>query len=515
MWIHEARRRTLEVLLREIVGGRRDKVSVLDLGCGVGYFSQFLLQAGFDVTAIDARQANVDEAARRATGAKLLCKDIEDKEIRSLGQFDVTVCLGLLYHLENPFSAIRNLYSLTRAVAVIESMVVPGEAAACRLVQEYEGEDQALAYIALIPSETAMVSMLLQAGFSFIYRTNERTEHKDFSADHDNHRRRVFIVASHEELQSDLLDRIDDVKLPVDVWRKSGRRGLVQSIAEWGRVQLWYVARRLSLSLPSWGPRQGWIWCHGDVLGRTIWFRRPYEVYQRKLVSDYLEEGMCFYDLGANQGIYTVLASRLCGHAGCVHSFEPCSSELKKLLRNIRWNRCKNVRVHREAIGRSKGRGQLFVVLGDETGGNSLRLPGQDIAQETRKEQVEIVSLDDFVTSSGSSLPDFMKIDAEGGERDVLAGAQQVLSSKTRPIVMVEVSDMRTKPWGYQARQIVEQLEYSNYCFFEIGWKVLVPHTIRDYYEYIDLLAVPKDRLAQFARRLESRGWSIENNEGL
>src|SRR5262245_54606566 len=84
--------------------------TALDVGCGVGYFSRSLSDLGFEVVALDGRPENIAEAQRRYPKVKFAILNLEDPAVQELGSFDLVLCFGLLYHLENPFLAIRNLY---------------------------------------------------------------------------------------------------------------------------------------------------------------------------------------------------------------------------------------------------------------------------------------------------------------------------------------------------------------------------------------------------------------------
>ena len=99
----------------------------VDAGCGVGFFSQTLVECGLNVRGFDARGENVAEARRRFPHIPFEKGDIVERAILQLGEFDLVLCFGLLYHLENPLLAIRNLRGLTKKCLFVESMCLPGE----------------------------------------------------------------------------------------------------------------------------------------------------------------------------------------------------------------------------------------------------------------------------------------------------------------------------------------------------------------------------------------------------
>src|SRR3990172_2511403 len=147
--------------------------TAFDAGCGVGHLSRYLADLGLEVVAIDGRPGNILEAQRRHPQVRFLVHNMEAPAIRELGVFDLVLCFGLLYHLENPFAGVRNLYSLAGKVLLVESMVVPGSSPITGLVDKGQGEDQSLYSAALVLSQPCLVKMLYHVGFPFVYATRD------------------------------------------------------------------------------------------------------------------------------------------------------------------------------------------------------------------------------------------------------------------------------------------------------------------------------------------------------
>src|SRR5215475_9077416 len=99
--------------------------TALDVGCGVGYFCDFLAQFGLAVTGVEGRAENAEEARRRNPAVNFHVMNAEDEAIRTLGTFDLVFCFGLLYHLENPLRAVRNLRSLAGKLLLVEGLCYP------------------------------------------------------------------------------------------------------------------------------------------------------------------------------------------------------------------------------------------------------------------------------------------------------------------------------------------------------------------------------------------------------
>src|SRR5262249_29215633 len=137
----------------------------LDAGCGVGFFAQILQESGLHVQAFDGRLENVIEARRRFPKIAFAQRDVEDAGIAELGEFDLVLCFGLLYHVENPMLAIRHLRAMTKTALLLESMCAPGSGTGMVMRDEPDQDDQSLTDVAMYPSEGCLVKMLYRAGF--------------------------------------------------------------------------------------------------------------------------------------------------------------------------------------------------------------------------------------------------------------------------------------------------------------------------------------------------------------
>jgi FkbM family methyltransferase len=225
-----------------------------------------------------------------------------------------------------------------------------------------------------------------------------------------------------------------------------------------------------------------------------------FETAELRFVEKFLEPGMCVLDVGAHHGLYTLLAAKRVGRGGKVIAFEPSPRERHLLVRNLRLNFVSNVHIESYALGSGYSKAKLFLVEGSEDGCNSLRPPA--VAAVTQIMSVDVISLDDYLSSAGVSSVDFVKLDVEGAEREVLRGASGLLNSSSPPIFFVEVQDIRTRPWGYPACEIVQLLNRAGYDWFRVlNDGNLVPAPIHDQEYDANLVAVPRDRVAAVLRR--------------
>lgn len=171
------------------------------------------------------------------------------------------------------------------------------------------------------------------------------------------------------------------------------------------------------------GPR-GYRWIagastHGCWLG-------TYEKVKRRRFQHAIRTGDVVYDVGANAGFYTLLASHRVGDKGCVVAIEPHPRNVEYLRRHIGLNKISNVIVVAAAAGDESG------VVSFDDGPN--RSQGQVIATGARK--VDAITLDTLVLGRQLPAPQVIKIDVEGAENRVLAGSITILKT-VRPIVFI------------------------------------------------------------------------------
>ena len=138
-----------------------------------------------------------------------------------------------------------------------------------------------------------------------------------------------------------------------------------------------------------------------------------------------------------------------------------------------------------------------FVVEGREDWCNSLRAP--QIDARTTAERVEVERADDVLEKLGIERVDLIKLDVEGAELSFLQGARRILAV-SRPVILAEVQDLRSRPWGYAARDIIDFLAQANYCWFALtanGTLQPISTQLKTY--DANLVAIPEERAARFA----------------
>jgi SAM-dependent methyltransferase len=192
--------------------------TAVDVGCGLGHFSGLLQSLGFEVTGVDGRKENVEEAQRRFPPVAFKHFDAQDASLRSLGQFDLTFCFGLLYHLENPLLTIRHLRAMTGKLLLVEGVIFPGEEPIMALVDEGATEDQGLNHFAFYPTEACLIKMLYRAGFPHVYGFAAQPDHPEYRSTKNSRRIRTVLAASAGDLSSTLLKRVIEPSTEIVPW---------------------------------------------------------------------------------------------------------------------------------------------------------------------------------------------------------------------------------------------------------------------------------------------------------
>ena len=162
-------------------------------------------------------------------------------------------------------------------------------------------------------------------------------------------------------------------------------------------------------------------------------YERPELALMRSLVS----RGDVTVDVGANIGWYTLVLAHLVGPTGRVFAFEPSPGLADRIRHVVTEYSLSWVGVYETALGATSGRATLATPVGD-TGQASLRADAR----------VEGASLADVVTSSldevlplADDLPiALVKVDTEGWEEQVLAGARRTVAPDRLRSLLIEVS---------------------------------------------------------------------------
>ncbi len=144
------------------------------------------------------------------------------------------------------------------------------------------------------------------------------------------------------------------------------------------------------------------------------------------------KEGDIVLDIGAYVGMFTVKASKLVGETGLVVAIEPSEDNLSLLRQNTIGR--ENVRIVGKAVSSSTGKAKLYI---------SIASPCHTLINSHKEyTEIETITIDEIVSQFELPRVDFIKIDAEGFEYEILKGADSVLSGKNLKLAIASYHDL-------------------------------------------------------------------------
>ncbi|MEK7212433.1 MAG: FkbM family methyltransferase [Patescibacteria group bacterium] len=204
---------------------------------------------------------------------------------------------------------------------------------------------------------------------------------------------------------------------------------------------------------------------YGVLSGGVV---EPGSTYLVKYIMETLgkkKSKMSFYDIGANTGYFGVLAAYLGRGNVTSYAFEPVREFNMIQQETIKLNRLeKNLSVFGVAVGEKDCTVDVYLA------GSGTTLKKEFLGNpETEARKVEMVALDDFAKQQGLKPPDFLKIDVEGYEFQVLLGARSILT-KTKPVIFYE-SALTMRERGFRNEFYLETQE----LLWKVGYEIFIP----------------------------------------
>jgi FkbM family methyltransferase len=226
----------------------------------------------------------------------------------------------------------------------------------------------------------------------------------------------------------------------------------------------------------------------GDVIGEEWYTNLHADVPELAWLKSNIREGDLAVDCGAHHGMISLLFAKWVGTAGQVVAFEALPTNAEIVRNNVELNGFKHIEVRQQAVGREPG---------------SIRFTldsNASVARNGSKHTVEvpIVNLDAVFTDR---KPDFLKIDVEGHEIEVIRGAKNVMA--TKPALAIEIHCvMFDEPVKRVSElfKLIDMDSYHSWIQFDyydepVAYNPVVhtsEHLIR--FNKVNLFAVPKHR---------------------
>lgn len=233
------------------------------------------------------------------------------------------------------------------------------------------------------------------------------------------------------------------------------------------------------------------LYNHNDhYIGRSIERYGESSELELELLRQLCGPGSVVFDVGANVGDHALPLARHVMPSGVVFAFEPVRVLFQTLCANIALNSLVNVECVNAAVGEASG----HVLIPEVDFSRAGNYGAFELASFSQGRPVRKVTLDEF--ADGLSRVDLVKIDVEGMESAVLAGARRLLAT-FRPLLYVENDRVES------SRHLIETLWRLEYRLYWHLPPLYNPHNFRGESENIfpnvvacNMLCIPRERPA-------------------
>jgi FkbM family methyltransferase len=164
------------------------------------------------------------------------------------------------------------------------------------------------------------------------------------------------------------------------------------------------------------------------IIFRDIWDQNVYLPAESEM-SIPPEDVHAIVDIGAHIGLFSLFASWCFPHA-TIYAYEPAPANFQVLAENVRRNPAARIKAFPLAVTRERAEAVLHLM--QETGCHSLLAS----ADSFNHVPVQTVDLETVIANSGNSRIDFLKMDCEGAEYEILQDKSQLLSDRVRHLAM-------------------------------------------------------------------------------
>lgn len=208
----------------------------------------------------------------------------------------------------------------------------------------------------------------------------------------------------------------------------------------------------------------------------AIFLLGAFEPDTLKVFERLVRPGMTVLDIGANIGAHTLHLGQLVGTSGRVIAFEPTTWAFGKLMNNLALN--PEISAHVIA--------QQAMLVGDSGQTVPENIPSswplksdQNVHPKLRGRDMATtgsiaMTADSFLSQSKVDKIDFIKLDVDGYECDVLSGMQRTLR-KQQPIILMELSPYVLMEKGHSIQKLIDILDSAGYRFFHLDGQTPLP----------------------------------------
>ena len=220
--------------------------------------------------------------------------------------------------------------------------------------------------------------------------------------------------------------------------------------------------------------RAGLRWCLdlNEGIDFSIYFLRCYEFTTARAIRRLVGSGSTVLDIGANIGAHTLSFAQLVGPGGRVYAFEPTEFAYAKLMRNLDLNP--------EISGRVTANQMMLVDRPDSEPPKHLyaswpletkeRVHPKHLGRALATDHATATTLDSYVKRENLQKVDFIKLDVDGYECQVLRGALKTLE-RFRPVILFELAPYHLAEAGESVEDLVSIFASSNYVLLNLAGK--------------------------------------------
>ena len=147
-----------------------------------------------------------------------------------------------------------------------------------------------------------------------------------------------------------------------------------------------------------------------------------YECYNPKGFK--IKEGDTVIDIGANCGYFSLYAATK-NKTGKIYAFEPVAENFKILKKNVENNQIKNIVLINKAVSNKTGESKIFINEDCDWSHSTFK----NIAGSKKNEKIKTISFKDFIKNNKIVHINFLKIDCEGSEYEIIYGIKDFLKN--------------------------------------------------------------------------------------
>jgi len=225
----------------------------------------------------------------------------------------------------------------------------------------------------------------------------------------------------------------------------------------------------------------------GVLVAQGDWFEREIEFWRNGI-----QAGMTVIDVGANAGVYTFSAAQRVGATGLVLAVEPFSQCVGYLNETCRVNQLDWVKVCAGAASDRQGSAKLSLSSASELNELISEEEGQT-RDASSFEEVECFTLDSLIDKYSVNRVDFLKIDAEGHELQVLKGSDRLLSDFA-PIILYE-NIAGSQGSNLPVADFLRSIGYSLFRYQPYLQKLISVDVNADFQDSLNVIALPPQKM--------------------